>query len=209
MATPSMELDHGSLCKTFHGIKGRVDQSRNEIIRKWSGNGGARRSYPKACSFLEVAVEKALKTHCKGKVCEIGCGTGRIAKHFPSSRYLGLDINDYALERAEKRHPEHEFELIFWDTIYPSADTYLFFTVLMHIPDDELGGILKRLDKRVVVVESMGEWLRDYGRDNNYQRDPSTYRGIFKKYGFHEEAFVHCLAFHYPYYLDIMVFETV
>lgn len=197
-----------ALSRTFRGVKrNRVEQTQNEVEAKWIGDNGVKLAHPRDCAALEKDVAKALKEHCTGQVCEIGCGTGRIAGVFDPSRYLGLDINPVALEVAEKARPRHKFDLIMWDTLYPGADTYLFFTVLMHIPDNKLFGIIRRTEGRVVVAESMGRWIRDYGRGNNYQRDPAEYRRMFSDIGLREVAFVHALTFHFPYFMDIMVFE--
>jgi len=193
--------------RTFIGTHNRIEQTKDQIEAKWISRRGTRMAYPQNNGQIEDNIRMALKQTCIGRVCEIGCGTGRIASVFSPKSYIGLDINPFSLEIAEKRHPNHAFDLIMWETIYPGADTYLFFTVLLHIPDSELFGIIRRLDNRVVIVEAMGSWLRDYGRDNNYQRDPDDYRKEFKRIGMKEQKFVHCGQAHFPYYLDFMVFE--
>ena len=200
----------GSLFKRFDGgPRDRVRQDRQAIEEKWMGPGGTKMAYPSACGVIETEIASAIKVAANGKVCEIGCGTGRVAKLFKPHRYLGVDINPGSIGVAERQNPNHKFDLIMWDTLYPGADTYLFYTVLMHIPDNELAGIVRRLDNRVIIAESMGRWLRDYGRGNNYHRDPDEYRTMFKRFGFKEISLSHCLAFHYPFYLDVMVFESV
>lgn len=198
-----------SRIKSFYGgpWRSRKEQNKQQVEAKWIGTGGVKLAHPADCSDLETVTEKKLLDVCKGKVCEVGCGTGRIAKYFSPSKYLGLDINHAAIAVAEKKYPKHKFDLIMWESLYPTADTYLFFTVLMHIPDGEVFHIIKKLDRRVVVVESLGRWLRDYGRGNNYQRDPFEYRDLFKQIGMSEIEYHHCFSFHYPFYLDIMVFE--
>jgi len=208
MGKKGMEKMTSPTSKTFTSKRQRTEQDRAQVEEKWIGPGGVRLAHPRDCAKVDPSVVAALKEVCVGKVCEIGCGTGRIAKLFSSENYIGLDINHLAVGSAEKACPRHNFDLIMWDTLYPTADTYLFFTVMMHIPDAELSGVIKRLDRRVVVVESMGRWLRDYGKGNNYQRDPKEYRNYFWwGIGMGEKKIIHCKTEHYPYYLDVMVFE--
>lgn len=197
-----------NLSRTFSGLRlNRIEQDKQQVEAKWIGPQGAALAHPSRCSRLDYDVAVALKKYSKGHICEVGCGTGRIAGLFIPGRYTGLDINPQSLIIAEGKHPYHQFDLIQWEALYPTADTYLFFTVLMHIPDDEIFGIIRKTDKRVVVGESMGRWLRDYGRGNNYQRDPAEYRAMFSQLGKKEVAFVHASTNHFPFYMDIMVFE--
>ena len=194
--------------KTFNGVwRNRIEQTKQQVESKWIGRSGVSFAHLPGCAKLEPQVEQAMKKVCTGKVCEVGCGTGRISNYFRPNRYIGLDINHESLAVAEKRNPKYEFDLIMWEALYPTADTYLFFTVMMHIPDGEIFHIVKKLFNRVVIIESMGRWLRDYGKGNNYQRDPFEYRELFKQIGMKEVELTHCLASHYPYYLDVMVFE--
>jgi len=192
----------------FPGVRqSRIEQTKEQVEEKWIGDGGVSLAHPPEWKKLEDNIVKAVKDECIGKVCEIGCGTGRVAKLFHPKSYIGLDINPMALEVAERHNPKHSFDLIMWESLYPGATTYLFFTVMLHIPDSELWGIVRKLDNRVVIVEAMGRWIRDYGKGNNYQRDPEEYRKVFSRIGMKEKSLSHCHQYHFPYYLDIMVFE--
>jgi SAM-dependent methyltransferase len=44
-----------------------------------------------------------------GRVLDFGCGSGALAEHIPSDRYLGVDINPKALTVARRSHPAHRF----------------------------------------------------------------------------------------------------
>jgi len=116
----------------------REEQTRQQIENKWIGKGGVNLAHPPSCGSIGVKEAKVLSQRTTGTVCEIGCGTGRLAKHFKPKNYLGLDINHISLDIAEKRNPKHKFDLIMWDSLYPTADTYLLYTVMMHIPDGEV-----------------------------------------------------------------------
>jgi len=117
----------------------------------------------------------------EGKVCDVGCGIGRVAPLFEPDRYIGIDINEKAVVRARKEIPDHDFEVVEHGE-YPPADTYLFHTVALHIPDDELPNVASRLRGRVVIFESMDRSLRNGGV--NYQRNPEEYQQVFEEAGF-------------------------
>jgi len=184
----------------------RIKQSKAEIKRKWSGEKGANRSYSDKWSLVETDLVEKLQENCPHMVCEIGCGTGRIAKFLNPAKYVGVDINKTAIQKSRKSLPDHMFKTIKWEDKYPPADTYLFFTVLLHIPDDELDEIIKKLRCQVVVVEAMGRWIRDYGKGNNYLRDPGDYRKAFQNHGFREKKLLHFSSKAYPFYVNMQVF---
>jgi len=185
------------------GPRQRVEQTKREVEHKWSGRAGTNLSYP--YKNIEEPIRHTMLSYCAGLVCEVGCGDGRIAQHIPADRYIGLDINNYSITKAKESYPRHDFRLIKWEDEYPDASTYLFYTVLLHIPDSEIEAIIKKLDNRVIIVESMNRWIRDYGKGNNYQRDPSEYRSLFK--GFNEIIFAQASSNHFPFYMNIQVFE--
>jgi len=118
-----------------------------------------------------------------GLVLEFGCGPGRIACGFDPESYIGVDINPRALEHAGTRNPGYRFELV--QDELPDADVCLFHTVLMHVPDDELGAVLKRLRAPVVYVSEMlgREWRRD-GDPPVFNRDLDDYVLAFGALGY-------------------------
>jgi len=142
-----------------------------------------------------------------GLVCEVGCGTGRIAQYLKKDKYIGVDINHTALAVAKGRCPGYSFKYIKWNNPYPKADVYLLFATLFHIPDSEVNGIIERLSNRVVVVESMMPWFRQYGRGNNFQRSPDEYECLFMDHGFKCRKLVHVSVTPFPYFINFIVFE--
>jgi len=193
--------------KVFKGMFQRKEQTKAEVKEKWSGESGTRLSYPMACLKVERELKEIIHDYCDGLTCEVGCGDGRIAALFDPRTYMGLDINANSISRAKESLPTHDLRKINWEDSYPLASTYLFFTVLLHIPDAEIDAIIKKLSNKVVVIEAMGRWLRDYGRGNNYQRDPIEYRALFKKHGFKETCFIQCSSTNYPFYFNGQVFK--
>ena len=115
-------------------------------------------------------------------VCDVGCGVGRVADIIPPDRYVGIDIDEEALERARHDHPDHAFREDIGGP-YPGTDICLFQTVLQHIPDDKLGGLLARTKGNVLIVEYMHPWLRGPKKKNAHHRSRLDYiaamRGLF------------------------------
>jgi SAM-dependent methyltransferase len=162
--------------------------SKIRAIKQWSGQWGVRNVYPKRHGKWpdSDSIEK-LKSLCRGFVCEIGCGTGRCSEAFTSDRYIGIDINESAVKVARQTYPEHRFEAIAWDDDYPVADTYLFYTVLLHVPDEEIISVLRKTnnhnrDSRLVIFETMSRCYRNEEK-GNYQRDLSQYEDVMTNSG--------------------------
>jgi len=71
-------------------------------------------------------------------VLEVGCGVGRLAALFQPADYVGVDINPAAIHVARGRLPDYRFGLYDISLNLPKAPTAFFYTVLLHVPDDEL-----------------------------------------------------------------------
>jgi len=121
-----------------------------------------------------------------GSILEIGCGFGRIARGLDPKRYLGLDINPKAIELAKVAHPKHTFEVISGDK-YPSAETILYYTVMLHMGPDALAHEIEKISagryKRVIVCEIMDEKWRREGNPPVFNRSPESYIKGFEVYG--------------------------
>ena len=140
-----------------------------------------------------------------GKVCEIGCGIGRVAALFPAEKYIGVDVGPQVIATARQRLPSHAFDVIGYLGPYPEADVYLFHMVLLHIPDIALPEVIAKLSGRVVVFESMDFRLRDGVA--NFQRNPEQYIQAFKDGGFELVESKHLPSKGKPGFRDYLVFQ--
>jgi len=138
----------------------------------WRGNARLRDITPKGERFPEVGLFDALGRACTGSVFEFGCGDGRLAPAFPAERYAGFDINPSALAAAQMANPGYRYV-----TEWAPADTWLAWTVLLHVPDDEVGGVLARATQypRVVIGEVMGRKWRRPGDPPVFNREADEY----------------------------------
>lgn len=141
----------------------------------WRGNARLRDITPQGERFPEVGLFDALRSACRGAVFEFGCGDGRLAPAFPPERYAGFDINPAALAAARLANPGYTFG----DTWAP-ADTWLAWTVLLHVPDDDVVGVLQRAAGygRVVIGEVMGRRWRRPGDPPVFNREADEYEQI-------------------------------
>ena len=164
--------------------KTRDEALVGRVVEYWQGQKAADRAYPKERGrFPDADHVDWIRKICRGFVCEVGCGTGRCSDAFAPSEYVGVDINPTAIEVARAEKPGYDFRTIAWDDPYPVAETYLFHTCLMHVPDDELRWALLRARPRIAIFESM---MRAYAQPEifNFQRDAQDYWIALNSAGF-------------------------
>ena len=113
-------------------------------------------------------------------ILDYGCGRGRLSKAFNPDRYLGYDINTKAIEAARVANPDH------WYCDSPELrDVTLFYTVALHIPDDEVHEVLDTGSETVFIVEIMREDMkRGDGIPPAYNRSPELYSEIMQTLGY-------------------------
>lgn len=167
----------------------------------WRGNTGLREITPKGERFPEVGLFQALGRACRGPVFEFGCGDGRLAPAFSHELYAGFDINPAALRAAASANPGYRYV-----TQWEPAETWLAWTVLLHVPDDEIGALLASAETygRVVIGEVMGRKWRREGDPPVFNRDASEYVELLGR------ELVDTIAVPYPRYrcdLTVLVFE--
>jgi SAM-dependent methyltransferase len=163
--------------------------TREQIVKYWNGTRAAEIAYPKHRGrWPDADTVDHLRRLCIGFVCDVGCGTGRCADAFNPGAYVGIDINPTAIERAQHEMPLHSFRRIDWDDPYPTADTYLFYTCLMHVRDEDLPLVIVRAKPRIVIAECMSRAYRNE-RAFNFNRDADDYRRVLSECGFGVVAF--------------------
>ena len=120
--------------------------------------------------FLRKQRIKAAAPHVKGRVLDVGCGTGSLSELVPASSYLGVDIDPDAILQAAQRFPTHRFQ-----SQLPSRDerfnTVVSLAVIEHVPDPvefikTLAGYLDTEDGARIVITTPHpsvEWIHDIG----------------------------------------------
>lgn len=166
----------------------------------WRGNASLRDITPRGERFPEAGLFDTLRSVCRGSVFEFGCGDGRLSPAFFPNGYSGIDINPHAIKAARANNPAHRY-VNEWE----QADTWLAWTVLLHIPDDEIEPLLARTAGygRVVIGEVMGRKWRRAGDPPVFNRDAEDYEAMVNRP-------VQRIAVPYPRYccdLTVLVFE--
>jgi SAM-dependent methyltransferase len=121
------------------------------------------------------------------QVTEVGCGVGRLAGAFESSRYLGVDISAASLEVARQNCPQHRFQVMSESEPLPDSDGLLFYTVLLHVNDSALNIILRkaaRAARRVVIAEIMDRRWRRGGNPPVFNREAEEYAVHMNSHGY-------------------------
>ena len=165
----------------------------------WRANTGLRDITPRGERYPEVGLSDALRQACIGSVFEFGCGDGRLSPTFEPGAYFGFDINPTAIKAAHMLNPKYAY-----GHEWKEADTFLAHTVLLHIPDDEISGVIDRAKqyRRIVIGEVMGRKWRRPGDPPVFNREPEEYARLVGSYP-------QVIKVPYPRYrcdLDILVF---
>lgn len=142
----------------------------------------------------EIALHEVLEL-TEIPVLDFGCGFGRLAPHFHPQQYLGVDIAPHRIEMARERNPHHRFISIdshkdlHWLGIFR---TVIVDNVLHHVPDDEIGTMLKsfaEMAETVVQAEHIGTGRT--GALTSHVRDYEEYVRLFGIAGFYRETHRH------------------
>lgn len=99
-------------------------------------------------------------TNGRGKVCDIGCGPGQIARylHYQGANVMGIDLSPGMVEQARQLHPAIPFQTGDMRNL-PLEDNALAgitaFYSIIHIPRDEVVAVLREFRR---VLQPSG-WL--------------------------------------------------
>ncbi len=141
----------------------------------WQKNASLEHITPPGERFPEQGLYEALQQAVTGSVFEFGCGDGRLSPAFSHEAYTGFDINPAALAAAHKANPKHVY-----GSEWAEADTFLAYTVLLHVPDDEIQEIIDKAKnyKHIVIGEIMGRQWRRPGNPPVFNRDLEEYAAM-------------------------------
>lgn len=143
----------------------------------------------KSAEASELLSRFLTKNGLSGPRClDFGCGVGRMLATMRDfyGHVCGIDIIPWPLEQAQKRFPLGEFVLFDGTTIpFPDGhfDAVLAWTVLQHIPSDELPSIAREIGRvlhrngRVILYENVSTWIPD--KLHIWFRLPSEYMDLF------------------------------
>lgn len=138
---------------------------------------------------VHQALYQAIGNSC---VVEVGCGYGRLAEAFPSTKYQGYDINPICIEEATEHQPDYTFHVSDVWSEYPVSDWILLYTVALHVPDGNITDFFLQVTKNcqhILVAEIMGRerWKQPLGENDlqfAFNRDESEYVDLLELCGF-------------------------
>ncbi|HEU5033714.1 MAG TPA: class I SAM-dependent methyltransferase [Mycobacteriales bacterium] len=120
-------------------------------------------------AYKRNLVETEWRSIGGGSVLDIGFGDLEMLDISVFDRYLGVDISDVAIERAQRRYPQHQFVHADFggrrEPDVPAADLVLCFDVLIHQFDPEA---YQRIVERIV------RRTRRVGIVAGYNREPQN-----------------------------------
>ena len=120
--------------------------------------------------FLRRRRLSAVAAYLKGRVLDVGCGSGAMAALVSPGRYLGVEIDPVSLEQARTLYPEHQFQLQMPAQEH-QFDTVAALAVIEHVKDPtafltELGQRMNPGNSSRVVVTTPHpsmDWIHSSG----------------------------------------------
>ena len=103
--------------------------------------------YPEGFNPGEVINKEVLKDISYNTIMDFGCGYGRLSENFNPEKYIGIDLNPKAIEKAKENNPMYNYYEVNIDSEYPKCDVVFAHTVFLHNDDQTLTSILKRLNE--------------------------------------------------------------
>jgi SAM-dependent methyltransferase len=111
----------------------------------------------------------AAREFVRGRVLDIGCGTGALAALVDPAAYVGFDIDGDCVAAAKRRSPRHRFESSL-PPVSEKFDTVVSLAVIEHVPDPGAflavaGNYLADRASRIVITTPHPalEWVHDAG----------------------------------------------
>lgn len=125
------------------------------------------------------------------RVLDYGCGFGRMAAEFDD--YWGVDIAAHRIDYAKEAHPGKRFHAIDRDGglaemidggCFTDRDSIICCSVLMHIPDGDLPGVLTQFARlkgnpaALIIAEHMGRKWRKTAPNWAFNRELDEVRDL-------------------------------
>lgn len=154
--------------------------------------------YPEGFNPGEVINKEILKDISYNTIVDFGCGYGRLSENFSPKKYIGIDLNPKAIEKAKENNPEYKYYEVDINSEYPKCDVIFAHTVFLHNDDQTLINILKRLNEskceHIIVSDVISKDWHNGFIPPTYFRSIEDYNEIMKQINFEL-----VLEKHYPY----------
>lgn len=129
-------------------------------------------------------------------VVEVGCGQGRFSRAFKPEQYIGMDLNQAAIDISRSENPDYQFEVLREYSEIPKRDVMLLHSAALHVPDEEIDELFSQANKRIVLAETMGsrtvrETEKPVDLAFHYARTAREYATILKDWKLIEEFTKH------------------
>lgn len=154
------------------------DLNSHQLYKVWSQvpvsyyqDGVKKNLFQKMWHASKIRLAKKLLSRLEFRNClDVGCASGymvsEVAKAFPSSQYMGIDIYDKAIEYARRTYPSIKFKVASADKLPfkdSSFDLILFYETIEHVEDPamclkEIRRVLSRNGTLILTMDS-GNWL--------------------------------------------------
>lgn len=120
--------------------------------------------------FLRNQRFRAAMPYLKGRVLDVGCGSGALAKFLEPDSYVGIEINNESLRLAQEKYTGYRFENSL-SGIDDKFDTVVSLAVIEHVsnPEEFLINLANCLndseDSRIVITtpHPSVDWIHDLG----------------------------------------------
>ncbi len=133
----------------------------------------------------------------RGRILDIGCGTGLLATVVTPERYLGVDLDAESIAIARTEHPNHTFQTVAeFDAEPPSEpfDTIVGLAVIEHVPSPEawlkeMAALLKPGGRIVLTtphpnyrrIHEFGARLRIFSREGAEEHNVMLDRALMRR----------------------------
>lgn len=141
---------------------------------------GSSHEFPEGFDPGHVARELAEELNYRN-IIDFGCGTGSLCRSFRPEHYLGVDVDENAIQKAQKKFSEYKFLQIKNEPKY--ADVYLAYDVFKYLKDGELHDALKNIRCNWLILgEMLGSDWKSTDIPAVYPRELSDYIQILRSH---------------------------